>query len=247
VPYFKPTKYIKEEPKDPIYNHVNKRFLMQSRILPSLLPTIALLLLITQVAAPLVFFTTQDEISKPASSSALGLATGFSKFEFNELQNTMSENKVLGRRTDRENPKYFTISIPALDINSALVEINEPTLNPDKALGHYVNSALPGEVGNAFIYGHSVLPIFYNPNNYKTIFSTLHHLESGDLIYVEYKNTRYTYKVEGKRILKPDGVDPLAEIKPRFLNESTMILMTCSPPGTKINRLLVDTILIEEN
>lgn len=242
--YFKPTKYIKDESFDPIYSHVNKRFFTRTRILPSSLLALGLVLLVSQVLMPLVFFKTQDEVFTPAYSTALGRASGFSDFEFSELN---SKSRVLGitTETNGQDEKYFYLSIPKLNIENAKVEINEPTLKPDKALGHYTGSSLPGEVGNSFIYGHSVLPIFYNPKNYKTIFSTLYKLEPGDLIYAIYKGKKYTYKVEGQRELVPELVDPLALIKPKFLNESTMVLMTCSPEGTKLRRRMIDSVLVE--
>lgn len=248
MPYFKPTKYYKDNSFDPIYKEVNVNFLLRTRLFPVFLPLLGVLLFLTQVAIPLISFKTQDDIAEPVRSSALGVASGFYDFEFTELREQEDEkvqSRVLGKTTSSDDEKYFRITVPELGIINALVEINEPTLKPDTALGHYTNSALPGEPGNTFVYGHSVLPFFYNPKNYKTIFSTLGKLETGDLIYVEYKGENLTYKVEGKRELKPNKVDPLADIKPKFLNESTMVLMTCSPAGTKINRLMIDTVLIE--
>lgn len=243
--YFQPKIYVKSEPYDPIVKQINYNFTFRSRILPAVLPVVAVGLFAWQVAYPLVSFTTQEEVSKPASQSALGYATGFQNFSFTEL----NENNVLGmtssQRDNQNIPEYFTITIPKLKIENALVETNAKTLSPDTALGHYAGSGLPGENGNAFIYGHSVLPWFFNPNNYKTIFSTLDELEAGDIFYVKYNNKTLTYKVEGKRELKPEFVEPLATIKPSFLNESTMVLMTCSPAGTKLKRLMVDATLIE--
>ena len=49
--------------------------------------------------------------------------------------------------------------------------------------------------------------------------------------------------VETKEIKKPDEVNPIANYKPKYLNESTITLMTCDPPGTKINRLMINAIL----
>lgn len=243
--FFKPIAYEKDSSGDPIFRQVNRSFLIRSRILPIVLPSLGVLLFVSQVLIPLFFFTTQDEITDPISSSALGRVTGFHNFKFTELEDKKS--RVLGTTYEGENavPDYFKISIPRLNIKNALVETNAYSLQPDSAIGHYPNSALPGDVGNTFLFGHSVLPFFYNPRNYKTIFSTIDRLQAGDLIYVKYKNKMLTYKVDGKRELKPNQVDPLAEVKPKFLNESTMVLMTCSPMGTKINRYLVDTILIE--
>ena len=157
---FKPHRYIKDESFDPIYRPVNKAFLVRSKVLPSFLVIGGLLLLVTQVVVPLVYFKTADVIAKPISSSALGLVSGFREFEFKEL-----DVPGVGVSTENNVPEFFYLSIPKLRIKDALVETNAPSLNPDEALGHYTGTALPGEVGNAFIYGHSVLPWFYNPRN----------------------------------------------------------------------------------
>lgn len=198
-----------------------------------------MLFILTQVAIPLISFKTKDEISKPVEASVLGIASGFRAYEFYELDSEV-ENVASANV-----PDYYEITIPKLGIKNALVESNPPDLSPDDALGHYVGSSYPGEVGNTFIYGHSVLPAFYNPKNYKTIFSTLGNLSVGDELEIKYNNNSLKYKVEGKKTLKPEDVDPLAEFKPAYLNESTVTLMTCSPPGTKYKRLLVNAVLVD--
>lgn len=233
--------YAKDESFDPFYTQINKRFLAKSRVYPAMLVSLGLFVFLTQVLIPLVTFKTQDEITGPVSSTVLGVASGFSTFSFNELEKLTGTSLT----TQGNIPQYFKLSIPRLKIEDALVESNSPSLNPDQSLGHYKNSGLPGEVGNAFIYGHSVLPWFYNPKNYKTIFSTLDTLSIGDTIYINFNNKEYKYKVEGKKVLLPEEVDPLAEYKPRYLNDSTVTLMTCVPPGTKMKRLLVYAVMFE--
>ena len=226
--------YIKDESYDPIFKSVNKEFYLKSRFLPGSLLALGFVILTTQVIIPLVYFKTQDEISKPISSSVLGVATGFGEFEFAELT-----NRPINTNKNVEIPKYFYLSIPKLNIEKALVETNSLSLKPDTTLGHYRGSALPGEMGNTFIYGHSVLPWFYNPKNYKTIFSTLDKLETGDSIEVEYLDKKMVYKVELEEVLPVLQVNPLAHYKPKYLNESTITLMTCWPAGTKAKRFLV--------
>lgn len=238
---FKPKIYIKDESFDPIYNAMDPAFYFRSRVLPAVLISLGILVLVTQVAIPLVFFKTQDKVSKPVESSVLGLASGFGNFEFEELDHVNSVDK-----NKKVHDKYFYITIPKLGIEDAMVEANSDNLSPDESLGHYNGSALPGELGNAFIYGHSVLPWFYNPKNYKTIFSTINELQPGDKFYVKYNNRKYTYEVEGQEILPVEKVNPLAEIKPKYLNEKTAVLMTCWPAGTKAKRLLVNAVLVED-
>ncbi len=246
--YFKPYRYVKDESFDPIYKAVNKKFFFVSAGYPIIFTALGLFFAITQIVIPLISFETQDEIAKPIASSALGLATGFGEFEFAELDK--SKNKVLGSSNssvpnEANVPEFYYLSVPKLGINRAKVESKPKNLDPDEALGHYIGSAYPGEAGNSFIYGHSVLPAFYNPKNYKAIFSTLGSLDIGDKFTIEYNNKKYTYAVEGKKTLKPEQVDPLATFKPAYLNDSTVTLMTCSPPGTKLKRLMVYASLVE--
>lgn len=237
--------YIKDESFDPIYSGVNKKFFAKSRLIPNTILVIGVIILLTQVVIPLVYFKTADETISPiGKGSVLGIATGFSDFEYKEL--AKFEGNATSGKNNEEVPKFFYLTIPKLGIENALVESNAKSLSPDFALGHYPNSALPGNVGNAFIYGHSVLPFFYNPKNYKTIFSTLDKLEIGDRFYIKYNDKMLTYKVESRLIVAPDKVNPLFEWKPRYLGESTVTLMTCVPPGTREKRLLVNAVLIKE-
>ena len=239
---FAPRKYVKDESFDPIYSPVNKKFLTRARIIPAVIVASGIIILTTQVIVPLVFFKTADEITKPVANTMLGTATGFSDFEYTELQNSgIAPNS----ESDANVPSYFYLTIPKLRIKDAIVETNSTNLAPDTSLGHYKGSGLPGQVGNAFIYGHSVLPWFYNPRNYKTIFSTLNTLKPGDEIFIKYNNKEYKYVVETKETKKPQEVNPIADYKPKYLNESTITLMTCDPPGTKIKRLMVNAILVK--
>lgn len=236
--YFRPYKYIKDESSDPIYNPVSTKFVFRMAVYPVVFVSLGLFFLITQVILPLVIFKTQDNISRPVESTILGVASGFREFEFSELQNEYGATRAANV------PEYYYLTVPTLGIDRARVDTVPPDLNPEDALGHYIGSAYPGEAGNTFIYGHSVLPAFYNPRNYKTIFSTLNRVTVGDTFTIEYNNKILKYRVEEKRSLYPKDVDPLKGFKPAYLNESTVTLMTCSPAGTKIKRLLINATLI---
>ncbi|MFC1700319.1 sortase [Patescibacteria group bacterium] len=236
----KPKTYIRDESFDPIYKSVNFSFYFKSKILSGILMALGFLILGTQVVFPLVSFKTQDDTSGAAESTILGAASGFRKFEFLELGSKDKQTVTL-----EETPQYFYLSVPRLGIQDALVETNSTNLSPTDSLGHYNGSSLPGKIGNAFIYGHSVLPWFYNPRNYKTIFSTLGNLQIGDEVYIDYDEKELTFKVEGQEVLTPNLVDPLGEWKPKYLNESTIVLMTCWPAGTKTKRLVVKATLID--
>lgn len=128
---------------------------------------------------------------------------------------------------------YYTISIPHLKILSAAVKIGGENLK--ESLIHYSGAALPGEFGNTVIFGHSVLPQFFNPKNYLTIFSTLPTLEKGDWVLVEFDGIEYQYKVYEMVEVKPDDVSILEQ---RY-DGSYLTLVTCVPPGTYWKRLAV--------
>lgn len=262
--------YIKDESFDPIYKEVSRGFYAKTRIMPTLLIFAGLFVFSTQVLLPLMVFKTQNESSAIIdNATVMGRLAGFSEFEFSELRASSvtisaaekepapapekysydpKENvvkyKAVAGVSENAVPEYFYLTIPKLNIENAKVESNAKTLNPEHALGHYPGTELPGETGNSFIFGHSVLPWFYNPKNYKTIFSTLGKMEEGDEFYVTYNNREMTYVVENVVELPPSDVDPLAELKPRYLNDSTMVLMTCSPPGTKLKRLMVNAVMV---
>lgn len=100
---------------------------------------------------------------------------------------------------------------------------------------HYPTTALPGQDGNAAFFGHSSNNIF-NPGKYKFAFVLLHTLVNGDTFYLTYNDKVYVYKVISKTIVSPSDVSVLNPIQGQV---ATATLITCDPPGTSINRLVV--------
>lgn len=244
--YFRPYGYQRDYSNDPMYKTFNTRFVFNSRFLPAIILFCGGALFYTQIVSPIRYIKNNNTNTPKVQGTVLGAAAGFSDFQFSELNTPAESPSAQFEAPKDENvPEFFYLTIQKLGIDKAKVETNAKTLQPDTALGHYTKSALPGRVGNAFIYGHSVLPIFYNPKSYKSIFSTIDRLEAGDIILVNYNNKDYKYAVESKIIKKPIEVDPLAEFKPRYLNESTLTLMTCTPPGSKIMRLMVQAVMVK--
>ncbi len=136
-------------------------------------------------------------------------------------------------------PKEFYLSIPKLKIQKAKVKVDN--LNFYNSLSHFPQSALPGEVGNSFVTGHSILPQFYDPQNYLTIFSKLSELEIGDDIIVEIESQRISFTVQYSKIVDPHDTSPLLPISASGRN---LTLMTCVPPGANTKRLIVVTALL---
>lgn len=140
---------------------------------------------------------------------------------------------------DKNRPKEFYLSIAKLKIDKAKVLVD--SLEFKKNLSHFPKTALPGEVGNAFITGHSVLPRFADPKNYNAIFTKLPELVIGDKIDVEVEGKNYQYIVQYTKVVNPKDLSVLSPISE---NGKNLTLMTCVPPGTSIKRLVVITSLI---
>lgn len=129
----------------------------------------------------------------------------------------------------------YTLTIDKLKIFNATALIASDDLS--KSLVHYGGTALPGTYGVGVIFGHSILPQFYDPKNYKSIFSLLPTLKIGDPIIITYDGIQYTYIVYDMEVTEPDDLSVLEQ---RY-DDSYMTLVTCVPPGTYFKRLHVKT------
>ena len=92
----------------------------------------------------------------------------------------------------------------------------------------------PGQIGNTVLSGHSSNDII-DPGSYKFIFAQLDRLNKGDAVYVNYNGVRYTYTVTKKEVVAPTEVSKL--VYPT--DKPVLTLITCTPLGTSLNRLLV--------
>jgi LPXTG-site transpeptidase (sortase) family protein len=100
---------------------------------------------------------------------------------------------------------------------------------------HYPTTPKPGEIGNTAFFGHSSNNIF-NKGRYKFAFVLLHKIQDGDTFYLTYNGVVYGYKVIDTKIVPPNDVSVLDSVPGE---NATATLITCDPPGTTINRLIV--------
>lgn len=136
-------------------------------------------------------------------------------------------------------PENFYVTIPKLGIKKAVAKVD--SLDFYKNLSHFPGTALPGEVGNVFITGHSVLPQFAKPEDYNTIFTKLPDLDVGDIVDIDFEENKYRYVVQYKKVVNPKD---LSVLKPISRGAKNLTLMTCVPPGTSLKRMVVVTSLI---
>lgn len=130
--------------------------------------------------------------------------------------------------------------IPKINVEIPVV-YDEPSVEEhavqkalERGVLHYATTPNPGEIGNGVIFGHSSNNIL-NKGKYKFAFVLLKRLENGDTFIIQKDSKRYVYRVFDKKIVPPSDVSVLNNsAKP-----ATFTLITCDPPGTSINRLVV--------
>ncbi|HYH75420.1 MAG TPA: sortase [Candidatus Saccharimonadales bacterium] len=105
----------------------------------------------------------------------------------------------------------------------------------ERGVVHYPTTVVPGQQGNAAIFGHSSNNIF-NKGKYKFAFALLRQLEPGDVFYLTYDQKVYSYRVFAKKVVAPSEVSVLNPVEGKPV---TAALITCDPPGTSTNRLVV--------
>lgn len=136
----------------------------------------------------------------------------------------------------------YTLSIPKLDIYDARVEVNGEDLL--KGLIHFQPKVLPCEYGKVSIFGHSTHPALarFTPDRlYASIFTYLATLSSGDRIIIKVGDITCEYQVVDKFEVEPSQVSVLEQQYDR----PYLYLITCTPPGTYLRRLVIATELVK--
>ncbi|HEX3082189.1 MAG TPA: class D sortase [Candidatus Saccharimonadia bacterium] len=135
-------------------------------------------------------------------------------------------------------PAANTITIPKISVQAPVnyePSIQEAAIQKalESGVVHYGNTPAPGQPGNVAIFGHSSND-WWEPGNFKFVFVLLDKLSPGDQITIDYNSHRYVYEVTGSKIVEPTDVAVLSPT-----STPTLTLITCSPPGTSLRRLVV--------
>jgi LPXTG-site transpeptidase (sortase) family protein len=135
-------------------------------------------------------------------------------------------------------PVQSQLLVPKLGITAPIVysqSAAEKDIQSQLTQGvvHYAGTAMPGEVGNSFITGHSS-NFWWIKGSYNYVFINLDKLAVGDQAKIYYEGNKYVYAVTGVRTVEPSDTSVLAQG-----DTPTLTLMTCTPPGTNWKRLVV--------
>lgn len=175
------------------------------------------------------------EIFSSQNAGAAVLGEQAEIFKAADSDYSQASNWFVGARQSQNKAKItdYALSIPRLKIDEAHVKIGGEELK--KSLIQWGGSAVPGELGNTVIFGHSSLPQFFNPQNYLSIFALLPELKIGDEIFLNYDGITYRYKVIETKTVEPEDLSVLEQ----KYDNAYLTLITCVPPGTYWKRLVV--------
>lgn len=132
------------------------------------------------------------------------------------------------------------IIIPKINVEAPVVydvktiEEKDVQAGLERGVVHYVTTPSPGEKGNSVIFGHSSSNIL-NKGKYKFAFLLLKSLEKEDTFIVQKDGKKFVYKVYNKYVTSPTDISVLGPTD----RTATMTLITCDPPGTSTNRLII--------
>lgn len=100
-------------------------------------------------------------------------------------------------------------------------------------LGHYENTAMPGDIGNFAIAGHR--------QTHGAVLDKIHLLEPGDKIYVQTKDGFYIYVFRNTQIVLPDAADVLAPVPmdtQASPTERILTMTSCNPQFGSQERII---------
>ncbi len=127
------------------------------------------------------------------------------------------------------------IQIPKIGVDSIVVNgVSRDDLR--KGPGHYPDTPLPGQFGNAAIAGHRT--------TYGAPFGDLDQVNPGDLIQVRTLQGNFKYRVTEQLVVKPTDIqviDP-TPVNPNDFTEGfkpTLTLTTCNPKYSAAQRLVI--------
>lgn len=111
-----------------------------------------------------------------------------------------------------------------------------------KGVGHYIGSAMPGEVGNFALAGHRV--------TWAKPFNQIHTLREGDTIVIETREGWTIYTFDSSRIVLPSQSEVVAPVPGELgaePDEAWLTMTSCHPMFEAYERYIVHARLVEQH
>jgi|GEM_PF-655334 len=158
-------------------------------------------------------------------------------------QSTAEEKIVPGfPKGDQWSPPNttFSIVVPKIDAKASIIANVDASLENDyqealkKGVAQAKGTCFPGMDCTMYLFAHSAGSSLSALQN-NAVFYLLRKLEKGDQLIIYYYGKKILYEVYGKEIVTEKDTHYITNTG----NEERLILQTCDPPGTTLNRLLV--------
>ena len=150
-----------------------------------------------------------------------------------EVSTTSSTIPVAPPNALAEGEPVAILRIPSIDLTKTVVEgvgVNDLKQGP----GHFAETPLPGQLGNAAIAGHRT--------TYGEPFRNLDQVRIGDTIQVDTLAGTFTYAVTNMLVVNPSEYGSVIPTKDP--TKATLTLATCTPVYTSRQRLIVQADLV---
>ena len=169
--------------------------------------------------------------------------------EINDVEEVIDDNKDVENNEEEEvedtnNYKFKEekvsyigyLSIPKINLKKGFTSKEDVHNTVSKNIEILDSSDYPDkELGNVILASHS-------GNSSISFFNKLHLLELDDLVYIEYNNLRYTYKIVD--IYEVDKTGKV-EIK-RNKNKSSLTLITCTKSNNSTQTVYISELISKE-
>ena len=155
-------------------------------------------------------------------------------------QGFVNEYKESTKNTESRKDKYQIgdvigiLNIPKINLEVAIKRCTTNEILKD-SVGHFENTAMPGEYGNFSVAGHRA----YTSNKF---FSNLDEVEIGDELIVLFENETIKYLVNSIEIVTPDKVEVVDSTDN---SKKEITLVTCTPKYVGSHRLIVKGLCID--
>lgn len=192
----------------------------------------------TQVESPLNKLAETKDVTQPAKTLQANTLNTQSIPALN-LEISPSDNRIIIPRIDQNLPvvRISSESLIRRDWNALEKEMQSALKD---GVVHYPGTSIPGESGNMAITGHSsYFP--WDPGRFKDVFALLHEVVTGDKIVMYWEGKKYVYEVTEIKVVLPSDISILKQTP-----DSTLTLITCTPVGTNLKRLVVRAKPIED-
>lgn len=153
----------------------------------------------------------------------------------NNDENVINENEFIESNSDEKEVLDIKnenvigiIEIPKIELTAPIGQgTDKETLK--YAVGHFEETAMPGQKGNCCIIGH-------RSYTYGEFFNRLDEIKEKDKIIVSFNNNTYNYIVKKIFVVEPEEISVLEDNKDI---ESEITLITCTPLRVGTHRLII--------